>query len=256
VLLLFSLPWLPWLARIVRRDVLTRHDGDGLDSRGPIRWLMLLWIAVVVVFFSLPQSKLLGYVLPAVPPLAVLMADALTASGAPSRRAVRLWWTSAALSAIVSVGAVAAIAIHPLHSSRDVAMALAAQRRPDDAVFMLGNYYFDVPFYARLRDQIGVVDEWNRTDVRDNWRKELADAAAFAPMRAAPRLVTPQGLLSALCTAPISWVIGPATAINDYPILAQARVAFSQRDTTLWRLDRGQPKVASALRCSGTPNDG
>jgi 4-amino-4-deoxy-L-arabinose transferase-like glycosyltransferase len=258
VLLLFSLPWLPWLARIVRRGYLTHRDGDGLDARGPIRWLMLLWTGVVVVFFSLPQSKLLGYVLPAVPPLAVLMADALTGLGATSRRAVRLWWTSAAVSAVVSVGAVAALVIDPLHSSRDLGRALAAQRSQSDAVFMLGNYYFDVPFYARLRDVITVVEAWDSPDVplRDNWRKELADASAFAPARSAARLVTPVMLPAALCLASVDWVIGPSTAVNQYPVLALARVVFRQRDTTLWRLDSNQPQVASALRCSGTPNDG
>ncbi|HEY6107233.1 MAG TPA: hypothetical protein VIV59_14710, partial [Anaeromyxobacteraceae bacterium] len=35
--------------------------------------LLLMWPAVVVLFFSIPQSKIAGYVLPALPPLAMLL---------------------------------------------------------------------------------------------------------------------------------------------------------------------------------------
>ncbi len=43
-------------------------------------WLpryLLLWIAIPIVFFSISQSKLPGYILPAIPPVAVLTADYL-----------------------------------------------------------------------------------------------------------------------------------------------------------------------------------
>jgi 4-amino-4-deoxy-L-arabinose transferase-like glycosyltransferase len=46
-------------------------------ERGDMRSLMLVWMFGILVFFSLPNSKLVGYILPALPPLAFLIADAL-----------------------------------------------------------------------------------------------------------------------------------------------------------------------------------
>jgi 4-amino-4-deoxy-L-arabinose transferase-like glycosyltransferase len=258
VLLLFSLPWLPWLVRPFRSEFLSDAGPD--PERRTIRLLLLGWVAIVVVFFSLPQSKLLGYVLPAVPPLAMLMADGYLMSlvNKPPARAKRLWQAGMAVSAIVSVGAVAVFAIHPLHSSRDLASALATPRGAQEPVVMLGNYYFDLPFYARIRSPIEVVDDWASADIgkRDNWRKELADAGRFAPARAQALLIAPAALPARLCASPVSWVIGASKDSDRYPFLAGAQAVLSQRDITLWRVDVAVPAVASVLRCEGMPNDG
>jgi 4-amino-4-deoxy-L-arabinose transferase-like glycosyltransferase len=41
-------------------------------SRGSVSWFLLFWFGFTVLFFTLSQSKLPGYVLPAVPPLVLL----------------------------------------------------------------------------------------------------------------------------------------------------------------------------------------
>ena len=239
VLFVFSLPWLPWLYKPFERGALADPE------RGPLRLLMLLWVAMVVLFFSLPRSKLLGYVLPAVPPLACLMADGYLTLD-PSVQARRLWRLSAGITLALGVGAVAALSLHPLRSSRELAAVLSAQRGADEPVLMVENYAFDLPFYARLREPVVVVDDWPaaRADPRDTWRKELADAGRFAPARAAALLVEP----AALCTTQRSWVVGPSGAQARYPLLAHAVAVASHGDTTLWRVD--------ATGCEGRPNAG
>ena len=268
VLLVLSLPWLPWLWRTLRRGLARGGAGDksgdgaggsaGDATRDAVRLLAVVWAAAVVGFFSLPQSKLVGYILPAVPPLAFLMAESLSKPVTSSRHTLRLWGASAAVSAAVGLGVVSALAIHPLRTSRGLATALAAQRDPRDAVLLLDNYYYDVPFYAGLRSPVDVVDDWAHQDVRlrDNWRKELVDAATFAPAPAASRLVVAQALPATLCAARVSWLIGAKTAAADHPVLALARVAFTGRELMLWRLDTAEPRVAMALRCPGTPSAG
>ena len=56
----------------------------------PATRLLAIWAAVIVVFFSLSTSKLLTYVLPAVPPLAVLAARAIEL-GIERQRTAGLW---------------------------------------------------------------------------------------------------------------------------------------------------------------------
>ncbi len=61
VLLVGVLPWSGWLPRAVRG---WWRAGVG---PGSIRLLMWSWLVVVVAFFSMPTSKLVGYVLPVLP---------------------------------------------------------------------------------------------------------------------------------------------------------------------------------------------
>ena len=71
----FSLPMLPWLLRW------RRLPPAGAPA---LRGLMAATVAGVLLFFSLPQSKLVGYILPAVPALAWLFAEARPEAGAPA----------------------------------------------------------------------------------------------------------------------------------------------------------------------------
>ena len=250
VLLLLSLPWLPWIYRLHSRTVTV--DAEGRQ----VRLLMVLWVLLVVLFFSMPKSKLLGYVLPAVPPLAALMAEGYALSVRPSRRARRWWLATAGATSALSLAVVVGLAIRPPNSLRDLASTLALQRGPNEPVFMLGKYYYDVPFYAKLASASVVVDDWQNAEANahDNWRKELSDAARFAAPHAARVLVLPTSLPMALCSTPVAWLIGPAAAAQQYPFLQLVAVTASAQDIRLWRLDTKVAAVFSALRCEGTPS--
>jgi 4-amino-4-deoxy-L-arabinose transferase-like glycosyltransferase len=257
VLLLLCLPWLPWLKRPFRHGFLS--DAERQPERGPIRLLLVLWVVVVVVFFSLPQSKLVGYILPAVPPLAMLMADGyLMALSLPPARARRRWQASVAVTVLLSLGVLVAVVVTPLRSSRAAASALAHEREAQQPVVMLGSYYFDLPFYAHIGADVDVVDDWAGAGAvqRDDWRKELADAGRFAPRRARERLIAPASLPAHLCASPVSWVIGASQQGARFAFLNEAQVAFSQRGTTLWRVDSARPALATALGCEGRPSGG
>ena len=141
VLLVGGLPWsglAPAVARL--RDRLSwlavRRDRAGLVYLG-------CWAGFVVLFFSVSQSKLAPYVLPATPALAVttaLVLARLEAAGASLRRAERIGLLAAALCcfalglAIVAFGsgAVAGLgeqpAFHLLPCLVGLALAVAAAR--------------------------------------------------------------------------------------------------------------------------------
>lgn len=252
VLLLFTLPWLPWMRPHFERGRLVD------PARGDVRTLMLLWLAVIVAFFSLPASKLLGYVLPAVPPVAVLLADGLEAWEARSPRTARRWIVSAGATVTLSLGAIVVLAARPPHSTKDIGAALRAQRHGGEPVYMLENYYFDLPLYARLLEPAATVLDWAAPDVhhRDTWRKELADAGEFAPARAQRVLLQPALLGPALCAQTMSWVVGPADAATRYPVLADAEIVRQGVNATLWRVNRDAPQLTQRLNCPGTPSTG
>ncbi len=245
VLVVFSLPCVPWLARLFKRSYWLS------DERGAVRLLMLVWVLTVMVFFSLPKSKLLGYILPAVPALAVLMAEAYRTQLIPSLRSRRLWALSIGLAVVLALGPVAWMSIKHPKSSIELARLLATQHQPGQPVVMLGNIYFDLPFYARLREPMVIVDNWNDPDnrSRDSWRKELADAGEFAPALGAKALVNPSDLPALLCAAPISWVLGPASAVTGFPFVTAANSLATFHAHTLWKVDMQQPALRLALGC-------
>ncbi|HYX26254.1 MAG TPA: phospholipid carrier-dependent glycosyltransferase [Thermoanaerobaculia bacterium] len=79
------LPWsgvLPAAARLFRR-------GTGRLSDQPGLIFLACWAGFVFLFFSVSQSKLVPYILPAIPPLAVLIALALAAAEEDER--LRSW---------------------------------------------------------------------------------------------------------------------------------------------------------------------
>ncbi len=68
------LGWMPWTVLVVAAVVwsvrrMRNQESDRLNI------FLLIWIAVVIFFFSISRSKLPGYVLPAIPAGAVLMAQ-------------------------------------------------------------------------------------------------------------------------------------------------------------------------------------
>lgn len=88
ILILGLLPWTPFLPSAAARAWRGwRADPD--DRAADL--LLLLWPLVVVAFFSIPRSKIVGYVLPAVPPLAMLVGrwwGAWHEGATPPRRAL------------------------------------------------------------------------------------------------------------------------------------------------------------------------
>lgn len=231
LLLLAFLPWLPWMRQLWRA---VPAGGDGRQ----LRVLMALWAVVIVVFFSVPRSKLIGYILPAVPPLAWLAADGFRATG----RWPRGWRAAALLGTVVSLAVVVGFGVRTTRSNEALGTALRDRHHAGEPVMMLGGYAYDVPFYAHLSEHALVVENWTSPDMdrRDNWRKELADAGRFVPDVAATRLMLPQAVPGALCVAPRSWVIGPSGMVAEHQVLANATPIASHGDMRLWRFDAAQ----------------
>lgn len=70
VVLLSFMPWSFFIVQAFRRD-----DDRQIQAT---RWFLLLWIVVVLVFFSIPHSKIITYINPIFPPLALLVGNYLS----------------------------------------------------------------------------------------------------------------------------------------------------------------------------------
>lgn len=198
VLLLLTLPWSLWLPAALRGPWAAGATTAPLfGSRALCAW----WVVAVLGFFSLPSSKLVGYALPALAPLAALLAPAVARG--------RAWRWLLPLAAVLCVGLVAGVARHTPGSNRDLGVALAARLQPGDRVVLVDGAFFDVPFYAGLRQPPTVLADWDDPSIprRDDWRKELADAARFAPEAGAQRLWRTSRAAELLCGVGRLWFV-------------------------------------------------
>ncbi len=244
VLALLALPWSAWL---LRSTVLPREA----PARA-VAQLAWLWLVVVLVFFSLPRSKLVGYILPATFPLALLVADVF-ARRAGEDRARRWWRVSAGAASLLCLAGVALGAAFPRDSARQLGRALRPLAAPGEHLVFLHNYYFDLPFYAGWRGPVKVVEDWDDSELtgRDNWRKELADAGQFDPQQARALLKLPADVPDLRCGVAPVWVVGRRAMEKRYPMLLHAEVVATERDVVLWRV---QASGVNAADCGGTPS--
>ena len=231
---LITLPWSAWL---VPSTFGTREDEP--EAATLLRQLMWIWLVVVAVFFSIPQSKPLGYIMPLLFPIAALAADAVAGRLRDrSPRATRAVIGSAALGAFLCLALVFGIAANYHHDDTSLARTLKDLRGADDPVVFVGEYFFDVPYHARLSAPVRVVGDWHDPAIvrHDSWRHELADAASFAPALASTLLVDADRALALRCGAPPLWVLAKEGASRPIAALAEATRIATSNEVTLWRL--------------------
>ena len=212
--------------------------------------LLWLWPVLIVGFFSIPNSKLVGYVLPAVSPLVVLAAlgwDRVMAH----RTRNGLWFAAlCTLSMALAVGLNLVAAKYTLKkSSQDAAQRFACAASAQDTVYVVGDFPYDFPFYAQTTKPMVVVQDWpeQRKSAADNWRRELFEGAQF-DAQAAKVLQTPDGLPAA-SAQPDNWLLTPnleaarAISTGAWSLFYQGRA---------WSVYRSTP-TDSAVPASSVP---
>lgn len=251
VLGLATLPVWPVLWRSVRPSQ-WRSAGNGDNSgHAAVRQLMWVWVLAVTLFFSLPQSKPLGYILPVLAPMAFLAGDGLAAWPQRPRWVGWAWWAGLAVSAALALLAVAFFALDPQKSLRPLGLALGQHVKPTDQVIALHRFPYDVPLYARLPQALVVAENWQDPEVRrsDSWPKELTEARRFLPVGAQRLLVAPADLPGLLCRSESSWIIASPSEVQRYPWLNNLPQTFADKEAALWRVQRAEALAKGAINC-------
>jgi hypothetical protein len=203
------------------------------------RWVALcwIWLIAILVFFSIPHSKLIGYALPVMPPLAVLAAWGWQSFWQTRRGA------SVAFAVLVGLALALAVVANGVasrytqkQSSADVAQVLACDWQEGDVVAVIGDYPYDLAFYAQLEQPFEVIQDWaqERQSAKDNWRRELFEGAAFDAQ--AERVLMPMSRLQSLQHMPNAWLVSPAMpSSQDATVAPGFQRVYSGEAWTLWR---------------------
>ncbi|MCI4441500.1 glycosyltransferase family 39 protein [Tibeticola sp.] len=213
-LLALFFPWLFWVFFAAKPGV--KPSSVATENKAFQIWLLcLIWVGLIVGFFSIPRSKLVGYVLPVLPPLALLATLGWERMFGARAGAPRL------LAALCLAGVALAAVLEPLSTrltrdkrADDLAQTLACAASPEDTVYVLGGYPYDLPFYVRTPKPFVVLQDWPalRRTAGDNWARELFEAGDFEPATAAQVLQSPEVLPDA-ARRPGQWLLVP----HDHP---------------------------------------
>jgi len=243
-----TLPWSVFLVGAARACA----NSEAAGRSRQVQVLMWIWLISTLVFFSIPNSKLIGYVMVALPPLGALAAEGLLHAARTPARA-RTWALRTAAGAVVICATILVVA-DVREAARDNTRQLAAQLRPlltspADPLVVLYSYPFSLPFYLGHPPPLRVVENWRdaRIIAKDSWRRELYEAAAFDPDRGKALLLAPEDVpqFLACATHPV-WLIVASASEGKLPKVGLERVAQVGNDS-VWRKLPAVP--------SGTPSD-
>ena len=115
---------------------------------------------------------------------------------------------------------------------------------------------FDLGFYTQAKEPAWIVDDWQNPEIpkRDNWRKELYDAAKFDPVMGKRVLIGADDMRVRMCAAADGsrfWIWGQEDDGGRYPVLAGVAPRLSVGKRFVWRIDID---AASRQRmCAGMP---
>lgn len=122
ILLAGFIPWVGYLPQAIRSAV---AGGWARRRENADAWFFVTWALVIFLFFSKSQSKLVPYILPVFPPLAVLV-GAWLADVAAAGQAVRLRWGLRIFAFLCgAIGVAAVVATFKTGLIRNTAQAVA-----------------------------------------------------------------------------------------------------------------------------------
>jgi len=160
--------FIPWTVFLLQTIKITFSHCWRDHKKHATELFLLLWAVIILIFFSIPHSKLLGYIVPVFPPLALLVGHYL------SKKYHKKILISCVSASVILLFALVLNATRFNHNSaKPLVQTLQTIMNPQAEVITYFKYYQDVPLY--LAKRVTVVANWQDPSIveRDNWRREL-----------------------------------------------------------------------------------
>jgi 4-amino-4-deoxy-L-arabinose transferase-like glycosyltransferase len=187
--------------------------------------LGLVWLVATVVFFSIPSSKLPGYILIAVPAIALL--------AGPFFAGYRFRLVAAGIGAVLCVGVVLGWGsiIYRKQTPLTLARTLKTLATPEDRVVFYANYWPDCAVALDRRTPIVIVDDWTKTtaELPDNQKRQLTEGREFAPALAKGVLVERGDFPAMLALGQRTYVLADRASADSAPLKSLERIAETPR---------------------------
>lgn len=248
VMVLFGglIPWaigLFWLASFPKnRQLMSLKRSNHLLSLG------VIWLGSILLFFSIPTSKLIGYILPTVPSLALLLAlafDKALTRTADEPAEMRRWQTRiismALFGALLGVSSVVTFAAIDHKSHKNITLSVRDRIAPNADVVFYNYYFFSVPFYLDRHQPALVTGQWNNPNNfrSDGANTELYTSAKFDPQAGKRILISTAQLDKMAAEAmqgkqPSVWVFIHRDDAQKTPLFADRQPVAEDKRTAIY----------------------
>jgi len=215
-LLLFAA--LPFLLPLYeqRRHRVEDPAGKSLQRLG------IVWFVIVLVFFSIPKSKLTGYIFPILPAFAILVGPRVAASK----------WrplATAGGACLCIALLIAAIALHKPGATA-VIEAVRAEIAAEDDVAFLDRYYFEAALSLNRKRPILIVGDWSKksSELHDGVHRQLTEGGEFDP-RARAVLIDRQALHALQRRDVTLWLVTSSDRSSNAALLGEGFVRVANR---------------------------
>ena len=155
-LMIGFLPWIIYLPQTIKLHIRALYQKNATAENPSFSLFFLVWLIFIFLFFSFSKSKLIPYILPLFPALAILEARLLV------RFNIKKIFIAFCCTAILLL---ALLAYAPKLDTRTIlplATILKSALQPQDEVITYNQYYQDLPFY--LERCVSIL----------NWKNELS----------------------------------------------------------------------------------
>lgn len=171
VVLVGFFPWTVFLIQAIHNSI---RNVWKEKHKHQVELFLLLWLIIVMVFFSIPRCKIIGYIFPVLPALALLVGQYLANAWSQENRKTKLLFIICCTCSIIALMTVVLNAKKfNTNSTKPLTMNLKTILLPQDEVVHYYKFFQDVPLY--LEKRITIVANWNAPDIatNDNWVREL-----------------------------------------------------------------------------------
>jgi len=163
-----ALGFFPWTLFLVQAMSTNLKKVWRNPSSYPIELFLLLWVFLILIFFTIPHSKVMTYILPIFPALALLVGNYI------SQKNFKLGIYILGVIAVIIALTINTLSAHfNTKTIKPLATYLNTIIKPEDEIATYDIYYQDLPIYTKRR--ITIMADWHSPTIpnSDNWVREL-----------------------------------------------------------------------------------
>jgi 4-amino-4-deoxy-L-arabinose transferase-like glycosyltransferase len=167
VVLVGFLPWTLFLVQAIKQQIRTLQD----HTKKGIALFLLIWPFVIFIFFSIPSSKIVGYILPVIPPLALMVGHYLASRWQTAKRWIVLSLAMGMVLILLILNIASGFFIKS--SIKPFISTVQSMQTAQTKVVSYQRFYQELPLY--LQQTIVLVANWDDPILMqsDDWRREL-----------------------------------------------------------------------------------
>ena len=225
----------PWTASAA--IVAWRRNRQGTLAVGPAGWspsirLALVWFVTVMVFFSIPRSKLAGYILPALPAFALLLGPVV------AHVFDRALAAAVALALCCALAVASPLILKPTPDT--LVLSIAREIRDEDRLIFFNRHFHSTAYRLARTSVIPIAGRWEfpAASFPDNQYRELIEGAEAMGADYKSILLDEAALRDTIARPGVTWIVTEQVYLAHLQNLGAKDIAAQNKGFAVLRVAR------------------